>query len=306
VPILCNVFADPARAAWSIGTTPARFAQRWLEAEPSPIPPVVVGDGPAHEVVRTGAEVDVLRIPAVRHFAGDAGRYLPSAVQVARDPDTGVRNLSYARMLLKGRDRLAVCLHSRAHLWDYQRRAEERGRPLEVAAVVGPHPAVCLAAGCKLGIEVDEYDVAGALLGRPVELVRGVTVDVEVPADAELVVEGRILPGAREDEGPFGEYTGCATSRSTRTWTSSTSARSGGRWRRASRPTATSSSSRASSATASIPLPSAACRPRWASTRRGARDGMPSPVRCPPRSRSTSGASSSNHHPDPRPLVVIM
>lgn len=216
MPIVCNVFGDPQRAAGSVGTTPEGFARRWLDAEQRPVAPVVVADGPVHEVVHVGAGVDVMRIPAVRHFAADAGRYLPSGVQVAKDPDTGVRNLSYARMQLKGRDRMAVSLHSRAHLWDYQRRAEERGEPLELAVVVGPHPAVYLAAGCKLGIEVDEYDLAGGLLGQPVELVRCVSIDAEVPANAELVVEGRILPGAREDEGPFGEYTGYSTSRSTR------------------------------------------------------------------------------------------
>lgn len=216
MPIVCNVFGDGERAARSVGTTPQGFAARWLEAERHPVAPVVVADGPVHEVVLAGKDVDVTRIPAVRHFAADAGRYLPSGVQVAKDPDTGVRNLSYARMQLKGRDRMAVSLHSRAHLWDYQRRAEARREPLEMAVVVGPHPAVYLAAGCKLDIEIDEFDLAGGLLGQPVELVRCVSIDAEVPANAELVVEGRILPGEREDEGPFGEYTGYSTSRSTR------------------------------------------------------------------------------------------
>jgi 2,5-furandicarboxylate decarboxylase 1 len=91
-----------------------------------------------------------------------------------------------------------------------------RGRNLEVAIVIGAHPAIYLAAGAKVAMEVDEFDIAGALLGQPVELVKCKTIDIEVPATAEYVIEGEILAGQHEDEGPYGEYTGYSTSRSTR------------------------------------------------------------------------------------------
>ena len=91
-----------------------------------------------------------------------------------------------------------------------------RGQNLEVAIVIGVHPAINLAAGAKVAMEVDEFDVAGALLGRPVELVKCKTIDVEVPAEAEFVLEGEILANEHEDEGPYGEYTGYSTDRSTR------------------------------------------------------------------------------------------
>jgi UbiD family decarboxylase len=94
-------------------------------------------------------------------------------------------------------------------------RSEARGKNLEVAVVIGAHPAIYLAAGAKVAMEVDEYDLAGALLGQPVELVRCKTIDVEVPAEAEIVLEGELLAGTHEAEGPFGEYTGYSTSRST-------------------------------------------------------------------------------------------
>jgi 2,5-furandicarboxylate decarboxylase 1 len=119
-------------------------------------------------------------------------------------------------MQLKGPRKLGISIHSRGHLWDYFRRAEARGEPLELAVVIGPHPVVMLASGSRAPIDVDEYDIAGALQGRPVELVGGVTVDVGVPANAEIAIEGRILPEVREDEGPFGEYPGYSTNRSTR------------------------------------------------------------------------------------------
>src|SRR5439155_20213493 len=101
---------------------------------------------------------------------------------------------SFQRMLLKGPRKLGVSLHSRGHIWDYFRRAEERDQPLEVAVVLGAHPALLMAASCRLGIDVDEYDIAGGILCEPVELVRAQTIAVDVPAQAEIVIEGRILP----------------------------------------------------------------------------------------------------------------
>ena len=94
------------------------------------------------------------------------------------------------------------------------RRAQQN---LEVAVVIGVHPAIYLAAGAQVAMEIDEFDLAGALLGQPLDLVRCHTIDVEVPAEAEFVLEGEILANVHEDEGPFGEYTGYSTNRSTAT-----------------------------------------------------------------------------------------
>jgi 2,5-furandicarboxylate decarboxylase 1 len=135
---------------------------------------------------------------------------------VARDPDTGVRNASFHRMQLRGPNRLGTSLHSRRHLWDYQRRAEQRGQALPVSVVVGAHPLFHFGAGLWKGpIDVDEYEVAGGFLGEALEIVSGVTVPVEAPAEAEIVLEGHILAGVREPEGPFAEFTGYASERST-------------------------------------------------------------------------------------------
>lgn len=216
MPFVTNVFASRDRMAWSIGTTRDRFHDTFSERAQHLIPAVVGEGGPVSEVVLTGADVDLERLPAIQHFEQDAGRYLTSAILVAKDPDTGVRNLSYHRLQIKGPARLGGSLHSRGHIWDYFLRSEERGQDLECAVVVGAHPAIMLAAAGRLRMDQDEYDLAGALLGEPVELQRCRTIDVEVPAAAEIVLEGKILAGVREDEGPFGEYTGYATGRSTR------------------------------------------------------------------------------------------
>src|SRR5262249_4342746 len=188
----------------------------WLAREARRVAPVLRTRGPIHDVVVTGADVDLGRLPIFRHFTEDAGPYVTNGIVVAKDPDTGVRNASFHRLRVKGPARLGTSLHSRRHLWDYQRRAEARGEAVPVSIVIGAHPLFHLGAGLWKGpIDVDEYEVAGGFLGEPLDITPGVTVPVEAPAEAEFVLEGRLLPGIREPEGPFAEFTGYASERST-------------------------------------------------------------------------------------------
>jgi UbiD family decarboxylase len=210
------VFADRDRIARIAGTTRSGFNDAWSRALEHLVPATMVASGPCQEVVVRGDEVDAATLPITRHFEGDAGRYISSGILVCKDPDTGVRNLSFQRLQLKGPNRFGASLHSRGHIWEHLQRCKARGRNLEVAVVIGCHPAIYLAAAAKVAMEVDELAIAGALLKQPVELVRCQTIDVEVPAGAEYVLEGEILADTEEDEGPFGEYTGYSTYRSTR------------------------------------------------------------------------------------------
>ncbi len=214
--MVTNLFADRGRIFRMVGASEEDFPLKWLEAERNIIKPSMVSGGKVHERIQQGNEVDVRTLPIMQHYQGDAGRYVTSAILVAKDPRTGVRNLSYHRLQVKTANRMGVSLHSRQHLWNYFSAAERESRPLEVAAVIGCHPLIMVAASAKTAMEVDEYDIAGGLLGEPVELVKGRTIDVEYPANAEIVIEGKILPKVNEDEGPFGEFTGYATTRSTR------------------------------------------------------------------------------------------
>lgn len=216
VPVIANLFADRNRIARMAGTTRSEFNATWSHALEHQWPAVIVDAAPCQEVVQRGAEVDVRNLPITRHFEGDAGRYISSGILVCKDPDTGVRNLSFQRLQMKGPDRFGASLHSRGHIWEHLQRCEARGKNLEVAVVIGCHPAIYLAAAAKVAMEVDEFAIAGGLLKKPVELVRCKTIDVEVPATAEYVLEGEILASTQEDEGPFGEYTGYSTYRSTR------------------------------------------------------------------------------------------
>ena len=160
MPVVSNLFADRGRIARMAGVAPGQFNAAWLKAEANPISPRIVSSGPVQEVVLTGSDVDAGRLPISRHFTQDAGRYISSGILVCKDPDTGVRNLSFQRLQLKAADRFGASLHSRGHIWDHLMRREARGENLEVAVVIGAHPAIYLAAGAKVAMEVDEYDLA--------------------------------------------------------------------------------------------------------------------------------------------------
>lgn len=215
-PVVTNVFGCRDRIAAMVGAAPGGFNEAWTRAQGRLTPALVVDSGPVHDVVLEGDAVDAGALPISRHFEKDAGRYIGSGILVCKDPDTGVRNLSYQRLQLKGPRRFGASLHSRGHIWEHLQRAKQLGRNLEVAVVIGVHPVINLAAAAKVAKDVDEFEVAGALLGRPVLLTKCKTIDVEVPAEAEYVIEGEILVDLQEDEGPYGEYTGYSTDRSTR------------------------------------------------------------------------------------------
>jgi len=169
--------------------------------------PVRVAQAPVHESVVRGAALDLRILPWTRHVAGEGGDYFTPIV-VARDP-AGVRryNLSWNRaMILDGRH---VGVHiSPRDLWGFHRTAEGNAQPLPVALVLGHHPAFNLGAAALAPATVDEYHLAGALMGQGVRVVPSQSYgeDLLVPAEAEAIIEGRLLPGTRVVEGPFGEY----------------------------------------------------------------------------------------------------
>ncbi|MFQ5887571.1 MAG: UbiD family decarboxylase, partial [Candidatus Hydrothermarchaeales archaeon] len=150
-------------------------------------------------------ETDLNKIPILKHFKGDGGRYITSGIVVANDEEFG-RNVSIHRMMVLDKTRLAARLVER-HLWKYHQRAEARNEPLEVAIAIGVHPAVFFASAYSVPEGYDEFKLASSLLGKPLELVDCEDVDLQVPRYAEIVMEGRILPKERVDEGPFVDVT---------------------------------------------------------------------------------------------------
>ena len=201
----CALALDLPKEQWRMETS-FRYAQRVAK----PIPPVIVKkeEAPCKEVILTGSDVDLYKLPILTHHEMDGMPYLPDAV-VAADPDTGVHNASHHRMILAGKDESRIWMSPR-HLWNYYMRAQEKGEPLPIAHVLGHHPCFFLGAESILSMDTDEYQVIGSLLNEPLRLVPSETYGQRllVPADAEIIIEGEILPNCREPEGPFGEFTG--------------------------------------------------------------------------------------------------
>ncbi len=215
MPIVANVVASRRALAFALGVGEEALAAEYARRIKEPIKPVVLADAPFREHVVTGEALDLGRLPVPYYFPGDAGRYLTAGMLVARDPETGVETEGYHRFQLKGRDRMGVSLHSRRRMFEYQRRAEARGEPLPCAVVLGLHPLVSMGSLAYPPPDVGKFEVVGGLLGEPLEVAPCTTIDLHVPAAAEIVIEGEILPGVREPEGPFGEFTGYFSRRST-------------------------------------------------------------------------------------------
>jgi len=215
IPIVCNVVASRGALAFALGVDGRGLAAEYARRIKEYIKPVVVPDPPFRHRVLTGPDLDLTRLPMPRYFPGDAGRYLTAGMLVARDPDTGVETEGYHRFQLKGRDRMGVSLHSRRRMFEYQRRAEARGRALPCAVVLGLHPLVSMGSLAYPPADVGKFEVVGGLLGEPLQVAPCAAIDLNVPAASEIVIEGEILPGVREPEGPFGEFTGYFSRRST-------------------------------------------------------------------------------------------
>jgi UbiD family decarboxylase len=207
-PVLTNLHASRGRLAAAINAAPEAMLPAYLRAMERPVAPRVVATGPVKDVVRRGADVDLGALPQIVHHDRDAGPYVTAAISFAKDPASGTWNCAYNRLMIQGRDRSSIHLTLGKHLWEFYKIAEARGEALPVAFAIGVHPAIALGALAIGSIDEDERAIMGALLGEPLELVKCETSDVLVPAQAELVLEGEILPEGRVAEGPFGEFTG--------------------------------------------------------------------------------------------------
>jgi UbiD family decarboxylase len=182
----------------------------WAEAQQNPLPPEEVATGPVKQNKLIGEEADIMRLPASVWTVGqDAGRFLTAPCVVSEDPDTHERNVGTYRIQLKGPRKVGIQLSNPTRdMWTHITKNEAHGRNTPCAIVLGGDPTVGLTAVSRVAYGLDEFAVAGRLRGEPLETVRCETVDLQVPARAEIVIEGEVLAGVREDEGPFGEYTG--------------------------------------------------------------------------------------------------
>jgi 2,5-furandicarboxylate decarboxylase 1 len=204
MPVISGLISDRQWIADAMGVEPGEVLARFQDAALNPLPWQEVENASAQEVVHR--EIDLGRqLPLPTHNEHDSGAYITAGLLIARNPATGIQNVSIHRLQLSGPNRLGALLLPR-HTHMFYEAAERAGEPLDVAIVIGVDPLTLLSSQVIAPIDFDELTIAGALHGAPLRVVKCVTNAVRVPADAEIVVEGRLLPRVREPEGPFGEF----------------------------------------------------------------------------------------------------
>ncbi len=197
--------ANVRHAAIAFGTSEEKLVPLVAERMGKCIAPQMVSDAPVKDVKLDCHKFDLTELPV--HVAGqkDGGPVIGSGLVVTKDPDTGQRNVSFHRLQIKGPNKSGILLYPR-HSWKNYLKYQEKNEPMPVAIFIGHHPLYYAAAATTAAYGLDEFEIAGGYLGEPVRLVKCETVDLEVPADAEIVLEGHIPPHYRENEGPFSEF----------------------------------------------------------------------------------------------------
>lgn len=204
VPVVSNLVSNRGWLAEAMGVPPSQLLQNFQRASNEPLAWNEVKSAPAQEVIHL--DVDLARIlPLPTHNEHDSGPYVTAGLVITRNPETGIQNVAILRCQVSGPNRLGVCVLQR-HTHFYYQMAEKAGQPLSVAIVIGVDPLTLLASQAIVPLDRDELEIAGALHGKSLDVVKCQTSDIRVPAEAEIVIEGRFLPEIREPEGPFGEF----------------------------------------------------------------------------------------------------
>jgi len=206
-PVVSNLFADRRTVALALDCLPHEMNERYLARLATPIPPVLLKDSPVKEVVLRGDDVDLTALPVPKHHEEDAGAYISAGVCIVRNSDGSSVNMGMYRFMVSEAQEGGMFINPIHHGGELLRQAELRNEPLEMAVVIGHHPAFVIASQNNEPLGTNDYALAGGLLGEPLRLVQAETLGFPVPADAEIVIEGEILSGVRKSEGPFGEYT---------------------------------------------------------------------------------------------------
>ncbi|MDB5772780.1 MAG: 3-octaprenyl-4-hydroxybenzoate carboxy-lyase [Burkholderia sp.] len=206
IPVISGFMSRRAWIAEAMGVPESGLLESFRRAAENPLPwqEVPGADAVCQQVVHKEIDLHGL-LPIPTHSEHDNGPYITAGMVIARNPVTGIQNVSINRIQVHAKDRMAILMLPR-HLFAFYQAAEANNQPLSVAIVIGADPLTLLASQAITPIDHDELEIAGALHGAPLPVVKCLTSDVRVPANAEIVIEGRILPKVREPEGPFGEF----------------------------------------------------------------------------------------------------
>lgn len=212
--VVCALAASREIYALGMNCPPDKISEKWAEVHLNPIEPVIINDGPVQEEIHTGEGLlehggfEEFPIP-ISTPGYDAGRFIASPYWITKDPDTGIVNVGTYRVHVKSPTRTGIMwMSTKQHMAQHWAKAREKGVTLQAALVVGASPNIGNVSVSKSSTEVNELAVAGAIAGRPVELVKCKKIDIEVPAYAEIVFEGEFSMNEVEPEAPFGEFSG--------------------------------------------------------------------------------------------------
>jgi len=209
-PMATNLLSADRRFLWALGLEEwGQFNEEWGRRTETLIPPNIVGAGPCQEEIIFEEKINLNRICNVKWHQYDGGPFPGTlSVSVTKDPDTGFLNAGIYRMGTLGKNLLGwgapEYTHGRQHYMKY----EKKGNPMPMAVITGYDPIVFIVSCTRTPPGIDEFHLAGALRGEPLEMVKCKTIDIEVPATCEMVFEGIVSPHVRMMEGGFGEYTG--------------------------------------------------------------------------------------------------
>ena len=212
---ICLLGANRDVYALGLKCKPEEIIEKWSKALLSPIHPVMVNkkDASLKEEIHQGATLmehgGLAEFPIPVMTPGlDCAPYISSGYVVTKDPETGERNIGVYRLMLKGPTKFGIMVHEAQHIGIHWHKCKKMGKPLEAAVIVGALPVIGMTAAAKFPYGVDEYSVSGSMVNEPIQLVKCESVDLDVPATAEIVFEGEIGTDYLEPEAPFGEYTG--------------------------------------------------------------------------------------------------
>ncbi|HSC42823.1 MAG TPA: UbiD family decarboxylase, partial [Candidatus Binatia bacterium] len=212
IPVIGQLLASDRRVALALGLSHNKVFEETVRRASAPIAPRRVSAGPCQEVVMEGADVDITKLPLCTNNPRDGGPYITAGHVIIKDPEYG-NNLAIYRMMLVSKNEVTIRFTPGHDGHDFIRNAEKRGqKTFEVAVCIGVPPAVYVASQFEPRAGIYELEIAGGLSGEPVDVVQCRTIDLQVPALAELVLEGELqVPAKTGDEGPFGEFCGYTT-----------------------------------------------------------------------------------------------
>ncbi|NTW43380.1 MAG: UbiD family decarboxylase [Anaerolineaceae bacterium] len=207
--LFANAVVDASTAALALNCEVPQIIDRMTHALEisNGITPVLSNEKPVWmENILTGDEIDLHRLPIPTHGLHDGGPFITGGVVVTKDPVSGRGNLSYNRMQVLGKSTFGFNVNEWRHVMQFYKVQQAKGEGLQVAVVIGIDPAISIAGGARY--DGDELAIAGAIRGEPVKVHKGVTVDIDIPLNAEIVIEGYLPPLVRQKEGPLAEFHG--------------------------------------------------------------------------------------------------